>query len=364
MIDFSGTNNLSSGDNQFSFKAAHSTDTCIFVLKQVVEFYNRNSSPVFSCFIDASKAFDRVNHWTLFRKLIERNIPLIIVKMLASWYGIQKFSIKWGNSLSKWFSVTNGVRQGGIMSPLLYNVYIDDLNNELNKCSVGCTISGVRINNLSYADDMTLLAPSLTGLQLLVNICESYGIKHDILFNPKKSLCMVFSPKRIKDRTHKITLCGNELNFVVQTKYLGHILSYDLNDAYDIRRQYRSTCIRANMLCRKFKKCCNEVKCNLFKTYCTTLYCSSLWAKFTQVNIRELQVCYNNAFRKCMGLPRHCSASQMFVTSNVPSFFEYYRKTCYGFMNRMINSNNSLVNVVVQSCMFGSKGYATWMKYT
>ena len=129
-----------------------------------VEYYNRNGSPVFACFLDASKAFDRVCHYKLFCKLISRNVHIDILRVLVCWYFNQRFSIKWGNCISFDFSVSNGVRQGGVLSPLLYNVYTDDLTVKLSKSKYGCEINNVKMNNLCYADDMILVAPSVIAL--------------------------------------------------------------------------------------------------------------------------------------------------------------------------------------------------------
>ena len=65
-------------DNQFGFKAKHSTDMCIYAFKEAVLKYRGLNSNVYSCFLDASKAFDRVNHYVLFEKLIKRGIPIYI----------------------------------------------------------------------------------------------------------------------------------------------------------------------------------------------------------------------------------------------------------------------------------------------
>ncbi len=73
---------LYTSDNQFGFKKGHSTDMAMFSLKQVISYYSTHSSPLFVCFLDASKAFDRVNHWILFKKLIDRHVPLYIVRVL------------------------------------------------------------------------------------------------------------------------------------------------------------------------------------------------------------------------------------------------------------------------------------------
>ena len=66
-------------DNQFGFKQKHSTDLCILVytVKSIIQYYNYHSCPVYTCFLDASKAFDRINHWTMFKQLILRNVPSI-----------------------------------------------------------------------------------------------------------------------------------------------------------------------------------------------------------------------------------------------------------------------------------------------
>ena len=83
---------------------------------------------IYSCFLDASKAFDRVNHYVLFEKLIKWGTPLYIVRILVFWYTTQKIYVRWKYIMSHSFSVTNGVRQGGILSPYLFCVYMDDLS--------------------------------------------------------------------------------------------------------------------------------------------------------------------------------------------------------------------------------------------
>ena len=144
-------------------------------------FYCNQDTPVYMCFLDAKKAFDSVNHWTLAKKLLDRNVPLHIVKLLIFWYREQEFMVRWGNSLSMTFRCSNWIRQGGQLSPLLYNVYTDDLNHHLHATGVGCYVGGVWVNSLSYADDMVLLAPTVTALQTLLEVCRAYAGPHDIV---------------------------------------------------------------------------------------------------------------------------------------------------------------------------------------
>ena len=103
--------------------------------------------------MDASKAFDTVNHWVLFEKLINRGVPYSIVRLLLEWYKKQECYVKWAGHNSSSFTVSNGVRQGGVISPKLFNLVVDDLSKELNQCYSGCHLNGQCQNHLFYADD-------------------------------------------------------------------------------------------------------------------------------------------------------------------------------------------------------------------
>ena len=147
---------LTTCSNQFGFKTKHSTDMCIYAFKEAVLKYRSLNSNVYSCFLDASKAFDRVNHYVLFDKLLKRGVPLCVVRILIFWYTSQTMYVRWNNVISSGFGVSNGVRQGGILSPYLFCVYMDDLSIKLNDIKVGCTIGTTLINHLMYADDLVL----------------------------------------------------------------------------------------------------------------------------------------------------------------------------------------------------------------
>ena len=103
---------LWTADSQLGFKRAHGTEMAIFALKQTVDFYHNQDTPVYMCFLDAKKAFDRVNRWMLAKKLLYRNVPLHIVKLFIFWYREREFMVRWGNALSMTFRCANGIRQG------------------------------------------------------------------------------------------------------------------------------------------------------------------------------------------------------------------------------------------------------------
>ena len=89
--------------------------------------------------------------------------------------------------ISNVFYVTNGVRQGGILSPKSFNIYIDGLSNLLNNSLVGGALGGKRINHMLYADDLCIVSLSSAGLQKLLSICDEYCASHSITLNVKKS---------------------------------------------------------------------------------------------------------------------------------------------------------------------------------
>ena len=125
---------LSSSPLQFGFKAGSSTTLCTGMVKNVVSRYINNGSCVLGCFLDASKAFDLVNHDILFHKLSVRG--LLSVSCL---HGIsQQMKVRWDHSLSESFHVSNDVRQGGVLSPVLFAVNLDGLLEDLADSGCGC----------------------------------------------------------------------------------------------------------------------------------------------------------------------------------------------------------------------------------
>ena len=138
---------------QFGFKKGCSTDLCIGLLKIVSSYYVQRGSKVRCALLDMS-TFDMVDHGHLFDLLMLWKLPYPVLRFLIQWYSQQHLQIRWKGTLSSTFSVANGVWQGGILSPILFTVYIDTLLQQLANIGVGCHWKGMFASCLCYEDDL------------------------------------------------------------------------------------------------------------------------------------------------------------------------------------------------------------------
>ena len=158
-------------DLQFAYKANHSTSLCTLMMKEITKYYMSNGSQVFCALLDASIAFDRVRLDKLIEMLRSRQTPAPVMRILLNTFQRQKVRTAWANAHSETFLCTNGMRQGGVLSPILFLVYFDEMIRRLELCRAGCYIGYRFTGSLVYADDVTLLAPTARGLQILLVTC-------------------------------------------------------------------------------------------------------------------------------------------------------------------------------------------------
>ena len=350
--------------NQYGFKKGHGTDQCIYVLKEVLNLYKSLNSCLTLCFLDASKAFDRINHSVLFQKLKSRGIPGYLLRILVFWYENQTMTVRWGRLLSTPFTVSNGVRQGGILSPFLFNVYMDDLSTRLNKLNIGCTVGYIRINHIMFADDLVLISPSTQGMSKLLSECQRYGIECDIMFNPKKSAVMFIKPEFMKNAKLPDFDINNEtIDVVKQYLYLGHIICDSLSDDLDIARQRKKIYAQGNCLLRKFHMCTVDVKVTLFKSYCSSFYTAQLWTNYTQNAINKLYIAYHNIMKLLIGANKREHTRPICVTLNIKFCPALIRNLVYKFMKRLITSENTILKALCEStCFYRSPMWKHWRR--
>jgi len=120
------------------------------VVKETIEYYNANRSTVYCTMLDATKAFGRVQYCKLFRKLMDRKLRCYSQIFLLSMYTAHRMHVEWNGCHSRWFSVQNGVKQGGVLSPILFCINMDGLLNKLHSSMIGCCIGSQFTGALAY----------------------------------------------------------------------------------------------------------------------------------------------------------------------------------------------------------------------
>jgi hypothetical protein len=150
--------NLKPSNYQFGFQSGVSTGLCTWSLTETINYFRNRGSPVFLCLMDLTKAFDLVKLSLLFKKLSQKVAPILIRFLIFS-YIHQECVVSWNGVNSSSFTILNGVRQGAVLSPSLFNLYIDNLFNDLSQSGYGCEIQDLYFGCFGYADDIALVAP-------------------------------------------------------------------------------------------------------------------------------------------------------------------------------------------------------------
>ncbi len=158
-------------------------------------------------------------------------------------------------------------------------------------------------------------------------------------------------------------LSGQVLYVCTTVKYLGHFINNEMSDDDDMYRQRRKLYAQANILVRKFYMCSDEVKINLFRAYCTSLYTAPLWFKFKKESLCKLQVAYNDCMRILLKKTRWCSASDLFCKARVQSFPALMRNLMYTFICRLDNSRNTIIMLLTNPRLTEVRYQSSMRKY-
>lgn len=240
---------------------------------------------------------------------------------------------------------------------MFFNIYINDLIDKISKFNFGCKYGISSSNLIAYADDVVLLAPSIKGLQMLINEFHSEISNLKLTINIDKSTCIVFTPKRYDTPCMPSLYLGNDkLNVNETINYLGTIINSTLNAKQDIIRCRNSFFNSFNSILRKFNSLTPDVLLFLFKTYCVHMYGANLWlntAGCSQV-IRQFQIGYHKAIKKIYNVSSResnhliCNAAQIMMFNHyinyvkIRTFKKFLTNPCQ-FIERNFNTflNNS-----------------------
>ena len=306
LLDLFGAS-LGLDELQYAYQSGCSTVMCTWSVLETISYFARNGSDVYVCCMDMSKAFDTVRHSILFRKLMKVGISSIFLRLLIFIYVNQYANVKWNGTYSSMFTLSNGVRQGGVISALLYCFYGNELFEILRNSGYGCWLNGSFHGIFGYSDDNLLMAPSLYALQQMLYLCEKFAGEHNLKFSTDmdpskcKTKCTAFlrKPSNVGD----VWLCGNKLPWVNQFKHLGNTISnvfpYSEQDVLVKRAQFISKSIELN---QEFYFACSRTKVEINRIYNSHFYGSQLW-DLVGKSVLTFESSYNQGIKTMFDLP-------------------------------------------------------------
>jgi hypothetical protein len=218
-------------EEQAGFRKNRSTSDQLFILTEIIK--GRRPAKTYCCFIDIQKAYDRVWREGLWAKLYEYGFRGKMWRVLKKMYESVESSVLVGEERSEFFSIDVGLRQGCILSPILFLLFINGLGEEINKLGLGVKHGRSRVSLLMFADDIVLIAENKEDLEKIMQVTIEYSKKWRFSFNYDKCAVMVFGGQSAKvpmkyDKCTTTCTCGHHWRFgdalIIETcvyKYLG-----------------------------------------------------------------------------------------------------------------------------------------------
>ena len=317
------------------------------LLTETIKYYMDNHSSVYVCMLDASKAFDRVEYCKLFDILLERNIPHSVSRLLLDLYTRQTITASWNRKTSACFSAKNGVRQGAILSPILFSLYMDELVKDIKSKSIGCYMGNHFVGAIAYADDLVLLCPSIKGLSCMISCAVQFAHKYHLIFNAKKSLGIKFNKNGKLYDGYDVFIENSILHWKTSAKYLGTVLTSNLDHAQDIISKTCAFNHSANGIINKFKGTTNQVTTALVSKYCYSFYGCQNW-DLGNNETKPLTVQWNKMVRRIYGLPYKCHSNILPIVIGHNSPQVMFAQRFINYFSSMCNSENEIVNYFAQ----------------
>ena len=212
-------------EEQARFRAGRSTTEQIFNLRILCEKYLQHQQNLYHVFIDFKKAFDRVWHAALWATMRKYNISANLVRTIEQLYDKATSAVQMNGSIGEWFRTTVGVRQGCLLSPTLFNIFLERIMSDaLEEHDGKVSIGGRNITNLRFADDIDALAEEEQELEALVESLDKTCTRYKMEISAEKTKLMTNSANGIQ---REINVNGQKLGTVTSFKYLGAVVSDD-----------------------------------------------------------------------------------------------------------------------------------------
>lgn len=282
-------------------------------------FQARNKN-VYAFFVDFKAAFDLVNRSALLYKLSQLGLSTKYLRVIKDMYSDTKAAIWDGSILSEWFETDIGVKQGCVLSALLFALFINDIVQELPG---GIRIANVVVNVLLYADDLVILSETPENLQLMINRLDAYCKKWGLIVNTSKSKIMVFSRNARSNVRYNWFFNGSRLEVISKYTYLG----VELNSRLDFGKHLTvkaATCQSLiNLTWRKIFSIEHILLSAKYKVFdavakSTLCYAAQVWGMDEFDAVEQF---HRNFLKKMFNLPLRTPNYAIYLETGLPKLY-------------------------------------------
>ena len=291
-------------DEQNGFRALRSCIDHVYALYSIINNRMLKKSDTFCCYIDVKKAFDSVNRKCLRYKMLSMGINGKIYQALNSLYDNYRCTVRINNMYTEHFDIPNGLKQGCVVSPTFFKIYINDLVTDINNHEAGITIDNRNISMLMFADDIVLLAPTEDKLQEMLDIVNNWCSKWRLTLNGTKTEIIHYRHKS-KERSAFQFKCGElNLQYTDKYKYLGVWLHEHLDLSVTVKEISKSATRALGKVISIFKNTggsSHKIFIKLFNTAILPIitYSAGIWGLH---EFKKLNTILNKAGRFLLGL--------------------------------------------------------------
>ena len=295
---------------QQGFQKQLSSITVSFNLHEAIYNTLELNKVAYIALLDLKKAFDSVSHNLLFQKLEQLNIPKWIIKIIAEAYTNIKSIVFINGIRSNPFYIRNGVRQGGVLSSLLFLIFIDSLLKELETSSLGTAICDINAGNPTLADDISLIAMTPVNLQKMIEIAQNYVKKWLLQISHSKSFVMMMTASKRNAPQHFTWKINSQpLKVVNVARHVGILMSSNLKPDIAIA----DACQRGRAAFHSTFGFASKTQISInpsssLKLYRSVvqpafLYGCEMWHNMTQTKMKEIEVFHHFCLKKIQYLP-------------------------------------------------------------
>ena len=266
------------------------------------------NQPLFTCFVDYTKAFDSVEHQQLWTVMREMGFPKRIVSLIEALYSEQQYAVRTDSGTTDWFSVSKGVRQGCIVSPQLFSIYTESImreveeeqsNSEYDALSVG----GTKITELRYADDTALFSTTPEGLNNLVQAVNKHSAAYKLSINAAKTEIMELD--KWQENTN-IVIDNINIKRVHSFQYLGAMFTTNGYGASNINQRLAMAVQALNHMQYLWKSASKELKLKVLRTCIfpiATYGCETWVGLLRKLDIKRINAFEMKCYRKILRIP-------------------------------------------------------------